>query len=84
MAWRDERLEGCEFAGRLKLICVQRVGGFTIPAAASTYWVGDAMNTLDYDLAGPKPDITGKATRTLAANAAHLARLLNEDPYPPT
>lgn len=42
------------------------------------------MNTLDYDLAGPKPDITGKATRTLAANAAHLARLLNEDPYPPT
>jgi hypothetical protein len=57
--------------------------GFTVAAAASTYWVGEAMNTLDYDQAGPKPDTTGKATKTLAANAAHLARLLNENPYPP-
>jgi multimeric flavodoxin WrbA len=55
--------------------------GFTIPAAASTYWVGEAMQTLNYDKAGPKPDTTGKATATLAANAAHLARLLSGQPY---
>jgi len=57
--------------------------GFTIPAAASTYWVGEAMNKLDYDQAGPKPDTTGKATAALVANTAHLAHLLTDRPYPP-
>lgn len=57
--------------------------GFTIPAAACTYWVGEAMGKLDYDKAGPKPDTTGGTTKTLAANTAHLARLLQDDPYPP-
>ncbi len=56
--------------------------GFTIAAAGSTYWVGEAMNKLDYDEAGPKPDTTGAATKTLAANTAHLARLLAEHTYP--
>ncbi|MCY1141599.1 NAD(P)H-dependent oxidoreductase [Actinoplanes sp. Pm04-4] len=56
--------------------------GFTVAAAASTYWVGEAMQTVDYDQAGPKPDTTGKATTGLAANAAHLARLLAQNPYP--
>jgi multimeric flavodoxin WrbA len=56
--------------------------GFTIPAAASTYWVGEAMQGTDYDQAGPKPDTTGAATKTLAANAAHLARLLQQQQYP--
>jgi multimeric flavodoxin WrbA len=56
--------------------------GFTIPAAASTYWVGEAMQTVDYDQAGPKPDTTGKATAGLAASAAHVARLLKESSYP--
>jgi multimeric flavodoxin WrbA len=56
--------------------------GFSIPAAAGTYWVGEAMGKLDYDKAGPKPDTTGGATRTLAANTAHLARLLRDEPYP--
>jgi multimeric flavodoxin WrbA len=55
--------------------------GFTIPAAASTYWVGEAMRKLDYRDAGPKPDTTGASTTTLAANAAHLARLLADAPY---
>lgn len=55
--------------------------GFSVAAAASTYWVGEAMQTLDYDQAGPKPDTTGKATAALAANTAHLARLLSENPY---
>jgi multimeric flavodoxin WrbA len=57
--------------------------GFSIPAAAGTYWVGEAMGKTDYTDAGPKPDTTGKATATLAANVAHLARLLNDHPYPP-
>ncbi|MDG4833392.1 NAD(P)H-dependent oxidoreductase [Solwaraspora sp. WMMD1047] len=56
--------------------------GFTIPAAASTYWVGEAMGGVDYRDAGPKPDTTGKATKTLATNAAHLAHLLADQPYP--
>jgi len=58
--------------------------GFTISAAASTYWVGEAMHRVDYADAGPKPDTTGAATKTLAANAAHLARLLTAEPYPPS
>ncbi|MFG1921659.1 flavodoxin family protein [Cryptosporangium sp. NPDC048952] len=57
--------------------------GFTIPANGATYWVGEAMQTVDYDEAGPKPDTTGAATKTLAANAAHLARLLQASQYPP-
>ncbi|MFC7534032.1 flavodoxin family protein [Actinoplanes sp. GCM10030250] len=56
--------------------------GFTIPAAASTYWVGEAMGSVDYSDAGPKPDTTGKATATLATNVAHVARLMATQPYP--
>ncbi|MCA2214092.1 flavodoxin family protein [Jidongwangia harbinensis] len=56
--------------------------GFTVAANGSTYWVGEAMGKVDYRDAGPKPDTTGSATRTLAANAAHLAHLLAERPYP--
>jgi multimeric flavodoxin WrbA len=58
--------------------------GFSIPAAGATYWVGEAMGSVDYKDAGPKPDTTGTTTKTLAANAAHLARLLNASPYPST
>jgi multimeric flavodoxin WrbA len=58
--------------------------GFTVAASASTYWVGEAMGGVDYQDAGPKPDTTGSATKTLAANAAHLAHLLAKSPYPAT
>ncbi len=58
--------------------------GFTLPAAAVTYWVGEAMGSVDYADAGPKPDTTGAATKTAAANAAHLARLLRDSAYPPS
>lgn len=58
--------------------------GFTIAAAASTYWVGEAMGKIDYRDAGPKPDTTGAATKTLAASTAHLAQLLADRPYPPS
>ncbi|MEU4422483.1 NAD(P)H-dependent oxidoreductase [Actinoplanes sp. NPDC024001] len=56
--------------------------GFSLAASGGTYWVGEAMQGVDYDQAGPKPDTTGKATATLAANTAHLARLLQAQPYP--
>jgi multimeric flavodoxin WrbA len=56
--------------------------GFTIPAAGATYWVGEAMGSVNYQDAGPKPDTTGLTTKTAAANAAHLARLLYEQQYP--
>ncbi|MGW3890127.1 flavodoxin family protein [Micromonospora chokoriensis] len=57
--------------------------GFTLAAAAATYWVGEALHTVDYRDAGPKPDTTGRTTKALALNSAHLARLLTEQPYPP-
>jgi hypothetical protein len=41
--------------------------GFTVAAAACTYWVGEAMQTVDYDQDGPRPDTTGKATPYPAA-----------------
>lgn len=56
--------------------------GFTIPAGGGTYWVGEAMASVDYkDLKRPY-DKTVQTTRMLAANAAHLAALLKSAPYP--
>jgi multimeric flavodoxin WrbA len=56
--------------------------GFTIPAGGVTYWNGEAMHTKDYKDLGSTPEATAGTTRTLAANAAHLARLLQQDAYP--
>ncbi|MDG4809696.1 NAD(P)H-dependent oxidoreductase [Micromonospora sp. WMMD1120] len=57
--------------------------GFTLAASAATYWVGEALQKVDYRDAGPKPDTTGRTTKALALNTAHLARLLADQPYPP-
>ncbi|MBL7261056.1 flavodoxin family protein [Paractinoplanes lichenicola] len=56
--------------------------GFTIPAAASAYWVGEALGKVDYKDAGPKPDTTGESVKSLASTVSHLARALTENPYP--
>ncbi|MDP3891031.1 flavodoxin family protein [Nocardioides sp.] len=58
--------------------------GFTIPAAAGTYWVGEAMHTTDYQDLDPSPEKTVATTQTAAANAVHLARLLKREGYPAT
>ncbi|MDP9823978.1 hypothetical protein [Nocardioides massiliensis] len=58
--------------------------GFTIPANGSTYWVGEAMQGVDFKDKQPTPEKTAQTTSTLAANAAHLARLLKDAPYPPS
>jgi multimeric flavodoxin WrbA len=55
--------------------------GFTLPAGAGTYWVGEAMGSTDYkDLEAPY-DKTVQTTRMLVSNAAHLAALLKSAPY---
>ncbi|HWI42332.1 MAG TPA: NAD(P)H-dependent oxidoreductase [Nocardioides sp.] len=58
--------------------------GFSVPAAGSTYWVGEAMQSTDYLELDPPPEKTEGTTRTAAAHAAHLARLLTGAPYPAT
>jgi multimeric flavodoxin WrbA len=56
--------------------------GFTVPACGGTYWVGQAMGSTDYkDLRKPY-DKTISATKMLASNAAHLAKLLKAKPFP--
>jgi multimeric flavodoxin WrbA len=58
--------------------------GFTIPAAAVTYWVGEAMQGTDYQDLDETPETTAQTTKTLAANVAHVARALRANPYPPS
>ena len=56
--------------------------GFTIPAQGVTYWVGEAMQQLDYqDKKGATPK-TAETTALVARNAAHLVRLMRDAPYP--
>ena len=57
--------------------------GFTLPASGVTYWVGEALHTTDYQDVSPTPEQTASMTRTVAANTAHLARVLKESGYPP-
>ena len=58
--------------------CLQALNdvGFSIAANGSTYWVGEAMHTDDYNDLEETPEKTASATKTAAANTAHLARLL--------
>jgi multimeric flavodoxin WrbA len=56
--------------------------GFTVPAQGVTYWVGEAMQATDYQDLDATPEKTAVTTSTLAANAAHLARLLRGHNYP--
>lgn len=56
--------------------------GFTVPAGAVTYWVGEAQGDQEYKDLRKTPKAIDETTRMLAANAAHLARLLKADGYP--
>ena len=56
--------------------------GFTIPAAGHPYWVGEAMGSVDFKDLDKTPDKVAETIRTVASNAAHLAKLLQEHPYP--
>lgn len=56
--------------------------GFTIPAQGGVYWNAEAMNPQDYQDLDATPEAVATTTKTLATNAAHLARLLSDQPYP--
>ncbi|MCF8475878.1 MAG: NAD(P)H-dependent oxidoreductase [Pseudolabrys sp.] len=56
--------------------------GFTIPANGVTYWVGEAMGSIDYKDLKKTPDKVAQVNAMLASNAAHLARLLKAANYP--
>ena len=56
--------------------------GFTLPSQGGTYWVGEAMQTVDYRDLDETPEAVSNATAVLARNAVHLAKLLRESPYP--
>ncbi|MGF7146708.1 multimeric flavodoxin WrbA [Sphingomonas zeicaulis] len=56
--------------------------GWTIPAAAACYWVGEAMGSTDFKDLESTPDKVAETAAMVAGNAAHLAGLLKAAPYP--
>ncbi len=56
--------------------------GFSLAANAVTYWVGEAMGSVDYGDLEETPDRIAKTTAMAARNTVHLARLLKDTPYP--
>jgi len=55
--------------------------GWTIPAQAACYWVGEAMHKADFKDLPKVPDNVRGLAGILAANAAHLAGLLQRQAY---
>lgn len=56
--------------------------GWTIPAVAACYWVGEAMGSTDFQDLSETPEKVTKTAKMVAANAAHLAGLLKGANYP--
>ncbi len=56
--------------------------GWTIPAVAACYWVGEAMGDVDFQDLDATPEKVTKTAKMVASNAAHLAGLLKDAPYP--
>ena len=56
--------------------------GWTIPAVAACYWVGEAMGSTDFKDLKTVPDPVRETAAMLASNAAHLAGLLKSQSYP--
>jgi multimeric flavodoxin WrbA len=57
--------------------------GYTIPAQGSTYWNGEAMQTVDYRMLEEQPSAVAATNLVVARNAYHLASLLQARPYLP-
>jgi multimeric flavodoxin WrbA len=55
--------------------------GWTIPAAAACYWVGEAMHKTDFKDLPATPDKVIETAAMTASNAAHLAALLKQSEY---
>ena len=64
--------------------CLQALNdtGFSVAPNAGTYWVGEAMQSVDYRDHDTSPEATRSANASAAANALHLAKLLRSDPLP--
>jgi multimeric flavodoxin WrbA len=56
--------------------------GWTIPAAAACYWVGEAYGAIDFKDLSKTPDKVLETAGMTASNAAHLAKLLKSKSYP--
>lgn len=56
--------------------------GWTIPAMASCYWVGEAMHKTDFNQLHEVPKQVSELADGLAASAAHVAKLLKASTYP--
>jgi len=56
--------------------------GFTIPSQGGVYWNGEAMHATDFKDLEETPAKVAMTAKTLAVNAAHLARALRDAPYP--
>lgn len=56
--------------------------GFTIPANAGLYWVGEAMGKTNYIDLPDTPETVADAIAMTASNAAHLAMSLKTNPFP--
>ena len=56
--------------------------GFTIPANAVTYWVGRAMQGIDYNDLEETPKETDRTTKMMVRNVVHVARWLKANNYP--
>ena len=58
--------------------------GWTIPAGAACYWVGEAMGSTDFKDLPKTPEKVDETAKMVASNAAHLAGLLKAEAYPGT
>ena len=56
--------------------------GWTIPAVAACYWVGEAMQSTDFKDLEHRPAKVSQTAKMVASNSAHLAKLLKDTPYP--
>jgi multimeric flavodoxin WrbA len=56
--------------------------GWTLPAGAVSYWVGEAMGSTDFQDLPRIPEKVSSTAAMAASNTAHLAALLRERVYP--
>jgi multimeric flavodoxin WrbA len=58
--------------------------GWTIPPTAACYWVGEAMGSVNFVDLKSRPKKVTETAKIVTSNAAHLAGLLKERPFPGT
>lgn len=73
--------DGAHFASAQIFQALNDVG-WTIPAVAACYWVGEAMGSTDFKDLDETPEMVAKTAKMVASNAVHLAGLLKKEAYP--